>query len=219
MLVALSCLIGAGTAAAQGPETHPAAQRADFHAAIGWQNLRLDPADDTNRYDDNWVNSILFGGAGGGWYWTDHHKTQIDVGVGTPARHYRYQQRTLNGQIVNEISRVRVSRPSLAIAQQYQFLRNQWFHPHLGIGLDIARETRTEVYEPIFVFDNVGRLTRELVPQRTEGPDHHVVVRPFAEGGFKAYMSRRAFFTADMRLMVHGGIDQALFRLGFGVDF
>ena len=219
MLVALGCLIGAGPAAAQAPESHVPAQRADFHAVIGWQNLRVAPGDDDDRLDDNWVNSILFGGAGGGWYWTDHHKTQVDFGAGTPARHYRYEQRTLNGQLVSQISRLRISRPSVAISQQYQFLRNEWFHPHLGIGLDIARETRTEVYEPIFVFDNVGRITREVAAQRTEGPDHRVVVRPFAEAGLKAYMSRRAFFTADMRLMVNGGIDQALFRLGFGVDF
>ena len=32
-------------------------------------------------------------------------------------------------------------------------------------------------------------------------------------------MTRRAFFTGDMRLMVRHGIDDVLFRAGFGIDF
>ena len=219
MLVALGWLIGAGAGAAQTPEAAPASGHADVHAVIGWQNLRMDKDNSVYGPDNNWAHAILYGGAGAGWYWTEHLKTQVDFGAGTAARHYQYRQVTINGQLTSEISRIRQTRPGLAISQQYQFFRNAWFHPHLGIGLDIARETRTEVYEPIYVFDNVGRITREVAPRRTEGPEHSMVVRPFGEVGFKAYMSRRAFFTSDMRLMVHGGIDQALFRLGFGVDF
>ena len=32
-------------------------------------------------------------------------------------------------------------------------------------------------------------------------------------------MTRRAFFTGDTRVMFSSGIDEVLFRLGFGVDF
>ena len=32
-------------------------------------------------------------------------------------------------------------------------------------------------------------------------------------------MTRRAFFTSDTRLMFRSGIDEVLFRFGFGVDF
>jgi hypothetical protein len=220
MLAALGGLICAGAAAAQAPEAAPAAGRADFQAVLGWQNLRLDRYDDPfDRPDHNWAHSILYGGAGAGWYWTEHLKTQVEVGGGTPTRHYRYRLRTINGLQASEISRVRLTRPSLAISQQYQFFRNQWFHPRLGLGLDIARETRTEHFEPVFGYDSAARTSRQLLPARTEGPTRRAVVRPFADLGFKAYMTRRAFFTGDMRLMVHGGIDQALFRAGFGVDF
>jgi hypothetical protein len=219
MLVAFGCVIGSATAAAQAPEPGSAAGRADFYAVTGWQNLRMERSGDFDGPDHNWAHAILFGGAGTGWYWTDHLKTQIDAGTGTPARHYRYRSRTINGFQTSEISRVRVRRPSLALSQQYQFFRNEWFHPRVGIGVDIARETRTEQYDPIWGFDTVGRVTRELVPARSEGPEHRVVVRPFGDLGFKAYMTRRAFFTGDMRLMVHGGVDQVLFRAGFGIDF
>jgi hypothetical protein len=218
MLVALASLLCARSAAAQAPEVAPVVGRADFHAALGWQNLRIDREEFTGP-DHNWAHAILYGGAGAGWYWTDHLKTQIDVGANTPARHYRYRSRTVNGFPTSEVSQLRITRPSVALSQQYQFFRNEWFHPHVGLGIDIARETRTERYEPIWGFDTVGRVTRELAPARTEGPERRMVVRPFVETGFKAYMTRRAFFTADMRLMAHGGIDQALFRAGFGVDF
>ena len=86
-------------------------------------------------------------------------------------------------------------------------------------GLDIARESRTEAYEPLIVYDPILRTSRLLAPARTEGPTHRTVVRPFGEIGFKAYMTRRSFFTTDMRLMARGGIDEVLFRLGFGMDF
>jgi hypothetical protein len=169
--------------------------------------------------DHNWAHAILYGGAGAGWYWTDHLKTQIDAGAGTPARHYRYRSQLVNGQATSEISRVRITRPSVAISQQYQFFRNEWFHPRVGLGLDLARETRRETFEPVYVYDSAARVSRLITPARTTGPEHRFVARPFVDAGFKAYLTRRAFFTSDMRLMVHRGVDQALFRLGFGVDF
>jgi hypothetical protein len=220
MLVALGFLIGAAPAAAQPPEAASTAGRADFQAVIGWQNLRIDRYDDPfDRPEHNWSHAIFYGGAGAGWYWTEHLKTQIDIGGGTPTRHYQYRARTINNFQASEISRVRLTRPSLAVSQQYQFYRNAWFHPRLGIGVDLARETRTEHFEPVFGYDSVLRITRELAPRRTVGPDRRLVARPFGEIGFKAYMTRRAFFNGDMRLMVHGGVDQVLFRAGFGVDF
>ena len=220
MLGLLGGLLCAAPAAAQAPDAAPAAGRADFQAVLGWQNLRVDrDGDPFDRPDHNWAHAILFGGAGVGYYWTEHLKTQIDAGAGTPTRHYQYRARSVNGLQASEISRVRLTRPSIAVSQQYQFFRNEWFHPHLTAGLDIARQTRTEHFEPIFGWDPVLRITRELAPGRTVGPDRRWSLRPFAGVGFKAYMTRRTFFTSDMRLMVRGGIDQVLFRTGFGVDF
>lgn len=214
-LAAAGWIVGTGVALAQGPAAPPTT-RADVHFVLGWQNLNKDqPQDSTN----DWVNAIAFGGAGAGWYWTDHAKTQIDVGGGTKGRQYRYRQFTLNGLQTYESSRLSVRKTSLAISQQYQFFRNAWFHPHVGAGIDLARETTTEEYQPVYVFDNALRTSRQIIPGRREGPDHRLLARPFVETGFKGYMSRRAFFTADSRVMFGRGIDEVLFRFGFGVDF
>ena len=66
------------------------------------------------------------------------------------------------------------------IAQQYQFFRNQWFHPHVGGGVDIARETTTEEYEPVFVFDPVTRVDAADLAgahRGTGASDHRAAVR------------------------------------------
>ena len=55
--------------------------------------------------------------------------------------------------------------------------------------------------QPVFIYDHVTRISRQVAPARTEGPTHRIVVRPFGELGFKAYMTRRAFFTDDTRMM------------------
>jgi len=210
-------LLGATLAGAQEPSRAPLA-RGDAHAVIGWQNLRKEQPGESLGND--WLNAIVFGGVGAGWYWTDHLKTQVDFGGGTEARQYRYEPFIVGGQTSGSTSsRLTVQQQSVAIAQHYQFFRNQWVHPHVGIGVDIARETTREEYDPVYVFDPVTRVSRQVTPTRIEGPEHRTIARPFGEAGFKAYMTKRAFFTGDMRLMVKSGIDEVLFRFGFGVDF
>jgi hypothetical protein len=217
-LAAVAWLLGTAVAGAQEPSRTPL-NRSDVHVVIGWQNLRKQQTPRVISNDD-WLNSILFGGAGAGWYWTDNLKTQVDFGGGTRADQYRYEPISIGGQTTGAFSsRLHVQQQSVAIGQQYQFFRNQWFHPHVGGGVDLARETTTEEYDPVFFFDPVTRVSRQISPPRNEGPDHRFIARPFGEAGFKAYTTRRTFFTGDARLMFRSGIDEVLFRFGFGIDF
>jgi opacity protein-like surface antigen len=216
-LAAAVWLLGAAIATAQEPPKTPLT-RADVHVVIGWQNLHQ-PQPVEARYSDDWINGIVFGGVGAGWYWTDNLKTQVDFGAGTRGRQYRYEPFVVGGQTTSGSSQLHVQQQSVAIAQHYQVFRNQWFHPHVGAGVDIARETTREQYDPVYVFDQVTRVSRQILPPRIEGPEHRVIARPFGEAGFKAYMTRKAFFTGDMRLMFKSGVDEVLFRFGFGVDF
>jgi hypothetical protein len=216
-LAAAAWLLGTAFAGAQEPAKTPLS-RGDVHVVLGWQNLRNDQAVE-RPYSNDWINAIAFGGGGAGWYWTDNLKTQVDFGGGTKGHQYRYEPLVINGQTTSVSSEVSVQQQSVAIAQHYQFFRNQWFHPHVGAGVDIARQTTREQYQSVFVFDPITRTSRQVSPPRVEGPEHRIIARPFGEAGFKAYMTRRAFFTSDMRLMVRDGIDEVLFRFGFGVDF
>ena len=213
-LIGLAAALSLCPAAAAQTPVPPS--RADVHAVIGWQNLHKEqPAD---HYND-WLNAIFYGGAGAGWYWTTHLKTQVDVGAGTSDDQFRYRQFLLNGAPAFESSRVSVRQSAVTIQQQYQFFDNQWFHPRVGAGVELARETTIERYDPVFLTDNVTHIPRQFLPARTEGPDHRFIARGVGEIGFKAYMTRRSFFTGDMRLTFRDRIDQVLFRAGFGVDF
>lgn len=217
-LAAAAWLMGVALAGAQEPARAPL-NRGDVHFVIGWQNLHKEQPQQQGGYSNDWLNGILYGAAGGGWYWTDNLKTQVDFGGGTKANQYRYQYITANGQSTSTSSRLSVQQQSVAVAQHYQFFRNQWFHPHVGAGIDIARETTQETYQSVMVFDNTTHVSTQITPARTEGPEHRTIARPFVEAGFKSYMTKRAFFTGDSRVMVRHGIDEVLFRFGFGVDF
>src|SRR5262245_8239222 len=196
--VGLAALLFATPAPAQDVLKAPVS-RADIQFVAGWQNLRNRHEPENVPYRNDWVNDIFFGGMGAGWYWTDHHKTQVDFGAGTKATSYTSQQITVGGTVTYESSIVERREKNVSITQQYQFFRNQWFHPNVGAGVEIARATTTERYPPVFVYDSATRISRELVPARTEGPNHDTFVRPFAQAGFKSYVTRKAFFTSDVR--------------------
>ena len=190
--------------------------RADVYGVVGWQNLhKPQPVDSYN----DWLNAILHGAAGAGWYWTEHVRTQVDLGAGTRAHQYRFRQFSIDGNPAYQTSRVAIRESSLAVSQQYQFFHNQWFHPRVGAGVEFARETSAAEYQPLTVYDSVTRTTRTVTPAHTDPPQHRWLTRGFGEAGFKAYMTPRAFFLADARVMFRGGVDEVLFRAGFGVDF
>jgi hypothetical protein len=217
-LAAAAWLLGTALAGAQDPSPAPLS-RGDVHAVIGWQNLRKEQPSQPGCCHNDWLNSIFYGAAGAGWYWTDHLKTQVDVGAGTKADQYRYSYVTTGSRTTSTSSRISVQQQSVALGQHYQFFHNRWFHPHVGAGVDIARETTHEVYQPTLVFDNNTHTSTQLFPARVEEVEHRTIARPFAEAGFKAYMTRRAFFTGDTRVMYRNGLDEVLFRAGFGIDF
>jgi hypothetical protein len=164
-------------------------------------------------------DSTLFGSIGAGWHWTDHLKTEVDFGGGTEGHAFLVSPIVVNGQQLNRPIHRRFSRRNVGISQQYQFFRNAWFHPHIAVGSHLAWDRHADEIEAVFAFDPVTRSSRVVEPPRRESPETDFVVRPFVAGGFKAYMTRRAFFRSDLRVGFRKGIDETLLRIGFGVDF
>ncbi len=65
--------------------------RADVSGSLGWFNAdkaELNSSEGTN----DWYNRSLYGGAGFGWYWTDHWKTEIEGGASSEAELRTYTQ-------------------------------------------------------------------------------------------------------------------------------
>jgi hypothetical protein len=71
----------------------------------------------------------------------------------------------------------------------------------------------------VFGFDPQTRTSRLVRPASSAGPNTDFKARPFAGLGAKLYMTPRAFFRTDLRVLVDSGVDEVLFRFGFGVDF
>jgi len=188
--------------------------RADVTGIIAWLNANKSGLSDYN----DWYNRSAYGGVSGGWFWTDHLKSEIEAGASSPAELYAYGAIDINGVRAYLNSEYRFSTRRIAASQHYQFLHNAWAHPHAGIGVDVTWERTERSDEPVFVFDNVTRTTRLVQPEADRDPTTRVLVRPFAELGVKAYMSRRVFVRTDMRLLFRGRVDEVLFRFGVGVD-
>jgi hypothetical protein len=193
---------------------HEPLVRADASGTIGWFNGRTA---DAEPYDE-WYNRSFYGGIEAGWYWTDHLKTEIDFGANTRGQRYAGRPVIVQGISTYEASRIAFSKRKVAISQQYQFVRNAWFHPHVAAGLDFSWERTAEETQAIFVADRITYQPRVLrAPSTTVSTD--LVARPFVDVGFKAYMTPRGFFRTDLRIGGRKRVDEALLRFGFGVDF
>lgn len=208
-LATISALLLAASAASAQPAIQPALPRADVQAAVGWQNLRSDPAGTSN----NWVNSIAFADAAAGWYWTEHLRTQVDVGIGSTGKTYRTVEISSGSRPVYRFVRTDVRPATFAISQQYQFFHNAIFHPHVGGGVLVRSERLHDDY-----------VDYDFVTPGTPDPGHtedrtRTRVAALADVGFKAYMSERAFFSSDARFTIRKSVDGVLFRFGFGIDF
>jgi hypothetical protein len=191
--------------------------RGDVSASIGWFNAsarRLDPA----PYDD-WYGRSLYGGVAAGWYWTDHLKTEIDASATTADTIYGFPPVGVDGLPVNTSVEYSIGTRKVGISQLYQGFRNQWVHPYAGLGVEATWERVVQRHGPTYIYDPVARTSRQVLPGRTLGPDTDVVVRAVGSLGLKAYLTPRSFFRTDLRVAFRGGLDEALVRCGFGVDF
>ena len=212
MLAAL-LVSGAGQASAQ---SEPRVSRADVAGTVGWLSADTHPSGLYN--DNNWANTF-FAAASAGWHWTDNLKTEVDFGAGSKARVFSTEQIVIDGRVAYVTTDSKFARRTLGISQQYQFLHNVWFHPHLAAGLNVTSERRTDRIVPVYLYDQVTGTSRTVRLAQDDGPRTSVTVRPFLAVGFKAYMSERTFFRQDFRVAFRGGPDETVLRLGFGVDF
>jgi hypothetical protein len=214
--IALLAAVLAGTASEASAQSEPLLNRGDLAGTIGWLSADTHPSGPYN--DNNWENSF-FGAASVGWYWTENLKTEVDFGAGTKARVFSTEPIRIDGRTAYVTTDSKFARRTLGISQQYQFLHNAWFHPHLAAGVNLTWERRTDRIVPIYLYDDVTRTSRIVTLEQNADPRTSVTARPFVAAGFKAYMTPRTFFRNDFRVAFRGGPDETVLRIGFGVDF
>jgi len=192
--------------AALGQTTDPPPFRADTTASIGWFTARH--AESGNCCGGDWSSS-LFKGVGGGYYWTDHLKSEIEIGWPGPTRAFTYSSARPTSGPISSTSDEHVYRGvTISGSQLYQFGHNAMFHPFAGGGVNVDRE-RDAIRRTI---QQGNRLTRVDLSER----ETHV--RPFVTTGFKAYFSERAFFRTEVKVGFSRRVDQLVWKSGIGVD-
>lgn len=206
-------LAAAHSAHAQTPSNAPL-MRGDIIGTVGMIQVNHQELQSYNR----WHGDAYFG-IDVGWYWTEHLKTSIEVATTTESTVYSSGPVVFDGRVTSGSSRHEVGSSRVSLSQRYQFGHNQWFHPHLGGGIEIVRETRSSIDEPIFFYDQVTRQSRVLREGRPRVDDAEVRALGQLSTGFKGYLSRKVFFLADLRVMFTSRPEEVLTRVGVGVDF
>lgn len=212
-------LTGAWDAASAQP-TPPPLPKHDVTVLGGWGAIHNLDERDYDAWDGVAVAAIEVGR-----YWTDHLKTEVQVQTTTEALIFENsRQPTVVPGVPNPVFRyaeLRVKVSGAAAHVQYQFFRNQWIHPFLGIGVSVDGDRlRREYPEQAVPIGQFGTgpfvyLGREVTPARTEW-----TARPSLSGGLKMYVARRAFFRSDAAVTVATGSRRTFrWQLGAGVDF
>lgn len=204
---------GAGPVAAQSAALAP---RGDVSGYVAWLAVNNDPP--TPEFVTQPWEDVFSGGAGVSVYWTQHWKSEVDLSATSTADTYYTRPIVIDGFHNFQAVQSSFERQTVGLSLQYQYFRNAWFHPYLGAGANLARERRTDRFEPLFDF-HAGPVPRLIREGRIEGPVTEWTVRPFVAAGVKAYVTRRTFFRGDLKLAFLGGLEDSALRAGFGVDF
>lgn len=106
---------------------------------------------------------------------------------------------------------------SFAATQIYELLSNAWLTPYVGGGVEVSRVARATYIQAFSLVGPTGPGIPE--PPESLKPGSGVIIRPLVAVGFKAYLSRTAFFRTDSRLTLEPRVEHYLLRFGCGVDF
>ena len=214
MRVVLTLIICAATPMWAAAQTTPATLPAnDIIIALGWSGA------EHKIYDDRrWQGSLLVA-ASGGHYWTDHLKTEIEASWSSPRDRNIYQNLQQQGGFTYALADYRANDVRVGVAQIFQFGRNTWVHPYVGIGADVVRRQST------LERDRQSRLiylqNRTIPVDIPASRENKTTV--FAQGvlktGLKMYVTEHAFFNTELKFGMRRDIDHVVWKFGIGFDF
>jgi hypothetical protein len=197
-------------AAAQQPliSVTPAEPRLwDVSGDAGWfTSNKSEIAADWNDWYDAATGSVALGR-----YLTAHVRTELRVAFSSEGT--SYQEDMLPAVPGQPFPAFNVREHYFRTASAggglfHQFFENQWFHPFVGAGLDVERESRRTVRPP-----------QRLTPAATIEESVSYSAQPFVATGFKWYVRERGFIRSDVKVSFgSGGVSHTAFSAGIGVD-
>ena len=214
MRVLLAVLVYGVTPAWAAAQTEPVAlPRNDVIVSSGWAGAEHDTRDQRR-----WHGNLLVG-VSGGHYWTDHLKTEIEASWNSPQTHQIYEPLERQGGYTYALSDYRAHDIRVGVAQLYQFGRNAWAHPYIGIGADVVRRTTSveRLPQSRTVFVQNRNLPVDIPAVNERGTT--TVAQAVFKTGVKMYVAEKTFFTTEVKFGVRRDIEHAVWKIGMGIDF
>jgi hypothetical protein len=216
----LSCAVPA-TALAQAAGTvslRPVdSRRWDASGDIGWlSSNKSEIGPDWDDWSDNVVGSALVGR-----YLADHLKAEVRLSAASASRLFEEQRVVVPGEPfpVFRLREHHFQKTSVAAGAHYQFFENQWFHPNLGGGVEVVRESDRQYTPPWQAPIRLPGQPAIVLPEIANRTAVSWSARPFAAAGFKWYAGERAFTRVDVRVSFdRRGVADASWTAGIGVD-
>jgi hypothetical protein len=211
LLAVVICAVMPAWASAQ--TAPPALPDSDAIVSIGWGGAEHDRRDQVG-----WQSSVLVG-LRGGHYWTDHVKTEIEASWSSPGTHQLYDNIERDGGYTYVISDYQSHDVRVGFAQLYQFGRNQWVHPYVGVGADVVRRAATIDRQPqsrtIFLQNRSMPIDFPALNERAT----KVFAQAVLKTGVKMYVAEKVFFDTELKFGFRRDVDHLVWKLGMGVDF
>ena len=199
-----------GWAAAQSAVSLP---RNDTIMSIGWSGADHDIHDQRH-----WQGSLLVG-LSSGHYWTDHLKTEVEASWSSSGKRQVYENIERQGGYTYALSEYRAYDVRVGIAQLYQFGRNEWVHPYVGVGVDVVRREasleRLPQSRTVFLQNRNIPVDIAAASQRHTDVFAHAVLKT----GLKMYIGEKTFFNTELKFGVRRDVDHLVWKIGMGVDF
>jgi len=219
ILLCLAALAVAGSAHAQQPTTLTLPTGARWDAA-GQLALLNRNTSNLSRWN-HWYSAPAVDGTAGR-YWTPHFKTEFEMGTAGAG--------TIDGEDEAAVPGLSVSFPryrehtlresTFGATAVYQFFDNQWVHPFVGAGAELVRERHTADALPAQTLRLSTTVPNQILPALPAIDSVSYSVRPLVTGGFKFYVSPRAFARLEVRTAFSADRPLALqWRGGVGFDF
>jgi len=186
----------------------------DILLSAGWAG-----AEHTIHDERYWHGSLLVG-ARVGHHWTDHLKTEVEASWNSPRTRELYENIEREGGYTYSLSSYRAHDVRIGVVQLYQFGRNDWVHPYVGVGADVVRRVastdRPQQSRTVFLPPN--RQIPIDIPAVSE-QQTTVFVQAVLKTGLKMYVSEKAFFNTELKFGVRRDVDHVVWTVGMGVDF
>jgi hypothetical protein len=190
--------------------------RWDVSGDIGWlSSNKSEIGPDWNDWYD-----VLSAGGSAGYYVTPNLKAELRLAFSGEGSIYQEERIDVPGQafpafrLLEHHFRATTLRGGVA----YQFFQNQWFHPHVGVGVEVAREL-DRTFAPAWRVPSRDPGAPLVIPAIDGGTTISWAVRPVVSTGFKWYVNERGFIRSDVSVAIgNKRAAQVMWTAGIGVD-